>query len=61
MRQEKQQASLEKRGYFVLDDGSKSTDDKNLPTRRVRKASKSLPSDQEESVRKSVKKAAAKK
>jgi hypothetical protein len=61
VRQEKQQASLEKRGYFVLDDGSKSTDDKNLPTRRARKASKSLPSDQEESVRKSIKKAAAKK
>jgi high mobility group protein B3 len=61
VRQEKQQASLDKRGYFVLEDGSKSTDEKNLPTRRARKASKSLPSDAEEAVRKPMKKAAAKK
>lgn len=45
----------------MLEDGSKSTDEKNLPTRRVRKASKSLPSDTEEAVRKPMKKVAAKK
>jgi hypothetical protein len=60
-RQEKEQASIDKRGYFVLEDGSKSTDVKNLPTHRVRKASKSLPSDTEEAVRKPMKKATAKK
>jgi len=65
MRQEKQQQNLEKKGYFILEDGSKSTDEKNLPThkRRLSKASKSLPSDNEEtkSVKKSMKKAVAQK
>ena len=46
-RQDKQQQTFEKKGYFILEDGSKSTDEKNLPThkRRLSKASKSLPSD----------------
>ena len=64
-RQEKQQQSLEKKGYFIMEDGSKSTDEKNLPThkRRLSKASKSLPSDQEETkaVKKPMKKTAAQK
>ena len=55
-RQEKQQQTFEKKGYFILEDGSKSTDEKNLPNhkRRLSKARKSLPSDNEES--KAVKK-----
>ena len=62
-RQENQQAQLQKRGFFVLEDGSKSTDEKNLPTskRHLRKASKSLSSDHEEkkAVRKPAKRAVA--
>jgi hypothetical protein len=43
----------------VLEDGSKSTDEKNLPKSRARKASKSLASESEVTVRKPMKKAAA--
>lgn len=43
-RQEKQLADLKNKGYFVLDDGSKSTDDKNVPkpSRTAKKTDKSL-------------------
>jgi hypothetical protein len=64
-RQEKQQQAFEKKGFFILEDGSKSTDEKNVPAhkRRLSKASKSLPSDQEETkaIRKPMKKAAGQK
>ena len=65
IRHEKQLASLEKNGYFTLDDGSKSNDEKNVPThkRRLSKAKQSLPSDHEDTkpVRKSQKKASVSK
>ena len=59
LRQEKQQKSLDEKGYFLLEDGSKSNDEKNLPPhkRQLSKAKQSLPSDQEEPKRKSLKKA----
>ncbi len=55
LRQEKQQKSLEEKGYFLLEDGSKSNDEKNLPPqkRQLSKAKQSLSSDQEEPKRKS--------
>jgi len=34
LRQEGQLKSLEKNGYFTLDDGSKSTDEKNQPVQK---------------------------
>lgn len=47
LRQEKQQKSLEEKGYFLLEDGSKSNDEKNLPhqKRQLSKAKQSLNSD----------------
>jgi hypothetical protein len=55
LRQEKQQKSLDEKGYFLLEDGSKSNDEKNLPPhkRQLSKAKQSLPSDQEDPKRKS--------
>ena len=58
IRHEKQCAELEKKGYFILDDGSKSTDEKNIPapkkkSRRVRKE-KSPEEKKEEPKRKSL-------
>jgi hypothetical protein len=49
----------DEKGYFLLEDGSKSNDEKNLPPhkRQLSKAKQSLPSDQEEPKRKSLKKA----
>ena len=44
LRQEKQLADLKAKGFFVLDDGSKSTDEKYVPkpTQKIKKASNSL-------------------
>jgi len=36
-RMEKEKADLEKKGYFILEDGSKSTDEKNLPSKIFKK------------------------
>ena len=62
-RNEKQQACLEKNGYFFLEDGSKSTDEKNVPKQKhsLSKANQSFTSEPEETkaVRKPIKKAAA--
>ena len=55
-----QQSDFEKLGYFMMPDGSKSTDEKNAPPkRRLRKASKSLTSEDEvqKGTRKPLKKA----
>jgi hypothetical protein len=64
LRQEKQLTDLKSRGYFVLEDGSKSTDEKNVPklSRKAKKASKSLSdsADDIKAARKPLKKAAAK-
>jgi len=62
LRQEKQLADLKTKGFFVLDDGSKSTDEKNVPkpTRKIKKASDSLSESADEAkpaVRKPLKKA----
>ena len=62
LRQEKQLADLKAKGFFVLDDGSKSTDEKNVPkpTRKIKKASNSLSESSDEAkpaVRKPLKKA----
>ena len=60
IRFEKQQHEFEKLGYYVLEDGSKSTDEKNAPPKRkLRKASKSLTSEDEvqKGTRKPLKKA----
>ena len=59
VRQEKQHAELDKKGYFILDDGSKSTDEKNIPapkkkSRKVRKEKSE--EKKEEPKRKSLKK-----
>ena len=53
---EKQVAELAKKGYFTLDDGSKSTDTKNVPKKRRSKASKAVAVSEEKVVkpRKSV-------
>ena len=64
-RQAKQLADLKSKGYFVLEDGSKSTDDKNVPkaaSRTAKKTDKSLVAKEEEVTvaRKPLKKAAAK-
>jgi hypothetical protein len=62
-RQAKQLADLKSKGYFVLDDGSKSTDEKNVPkasTRGAKKTDKSLLAKEDEGstvVRKPLKKA----
>ena len=44
LRHEKQLADLQKNGFFVLADGSKSTDEKNVPKtmRKSQKASKNV-------------------
>ena len=42
-RQQKQEAELEKKGYFLLEDGTKSTDPQNVPKKRkTSKVSKSV-------------------
>lgn len=42
-RQQKQETELEKKGYFMLDNGTKSTDPENVPKKRkTQKASKSM-------------------
>lgn len=37
---DKQKADLEKKGYFILDDGSKSTDEKNIPKKKAKRTKK---------------------
>lgn len=37
---DKQKAEVEKKGYFVLDDGTKSTDEKNIPKKKVKRSLK---------------------
>ena len=62
LRHENQQKSFEANGYFILEDGSKSNDEKNQPAshkRQLSKAKQSLTSDTQEDQpkRKSQKKA----
>ena len=62
-RYEDQKKSVETKGYFLLEDGSKSNDEKNLPAphkRQLSKAKQSLTSDTQDDLpkRKSQKKAA---
>jgi len=61
LRHEKQLSDLKTKGYFVLEDGSKSTDDQNVPkpSRKAKKASLSSESAEEAKVvaRKPIKKA----
>lgn len=40
LRQEKQQKSLDEKGYFLLEDGSKSNDEKNIPVHKKRQPSR---------------------
>lgn len=50
-RYEKQLKSFETNGFYILEDGSKSTDEKNLPAaykRQLSKAKQSLSSDKQE-------------
>ena len=51
-RQELQKKSLDKKGYFLLEDGSKSTDDKNLPPRKHKKEKESKSDEDEKPKRK---------
>ena len=65
LRQDKQLADLKAKGYFILEDGSKSTDEKNVPksSRKAKKGSKSLSESGDEVkvvARKPIKKAAEK-
>ena len=43
VRQQKQVADLEKKGFFLLEDGTKSTDPQNVPKKRkIQQVSKSV-------------------
>ena len=46
-RRDDQLAEMEKNGYFILADGSKSTDEKNFPKKKFKRLRKSLSSDRE--------------
>jgi hypothetical protein len=50
VRYEKQCAELEKKGYFILDDGTKSTDPANIPKAKPRKQRKAISDSEEEKV-----------
>lgn len=57
IRFEKQKADLDKKGYFVLDNGSKSNDEQNQPKQKKRKSlKKAESSDEEVPVKKPLKK-----
>jgi hypothetical protein len=47
VRLEKQKAEIEKKGFFILADGSKSTDEKNIPKKKTKRLRKSLSEDRE--------------
>ena len=57
LRHEKQLTDLKKNGFFVLADGSKSTDEKNVPKtiRKSQKASKNVSESTAPAVRKPLK------
>jgi len=64
VRQDKQLAELKNKGFFVLEDGSKSSDEQNAPkqSRKAKKANKSLlmSADEVTATRKPIKKVAEK-